>query len=147
MIRRPPRSTRTDTLFPYTTLFRSRRDEFVVLNPAVQTPVVVNTLNNHVLIDSGAICEYFEETVEKSPLLGGSSMERAETRRLVAWFDQKLYNEVTLPMLTERMFKRLVQRAAPDATVPRESIKAATTHPHYNEYLMDHPRRLARIGK
>src|SRR3546814_4509390 len=32
MIRRPPRSTRTDTLFPYTTLFRSRGDglcEFV----------------------------------------------------------------------------------------------------------------------
>src|SRR3546814_1411299 len=27
MIRRPPRSTRTDTLFPYTTLFRSREDE------------------------------------------------------------------------------------------------------------------------
>src|SRR3546814_4337374 len=27
MIRRPPRSTRTDTLFPYTTLFRSRRRE------------------------------------------------------------------------------------------------------------------------
>src|SRR3546814_1792310 len=27
MIRRPPRSTRTDTLCPYTTLFRSRRDE------------------------------------------------------------------------------------------------------------------------
>src|SRR3546814_7918488 len=26
MIRRPPRSTRTDTLFPYTTLFRSRAD-------------------------------------------------------------------------------------------------------------------------
>src|SRR3546814_11240256 len=28
MIRRPPRSTRTDTLFPYTTLFRSPRDPF-----------------------------------------------------------------------------------------------------------------------
>src|SRR3546814_15131857 len=27
MIRRPPRSTRTDTLFPYTTLFRSRRQK------------------------------------------------------------------------------------------------------------------------
>src|SRR3546814_12398197 len=26
MIRRPPRSTRTDTLFPYTTLFRSNHD-------------------------------------------------------------------------------------------------------------------------
>src|SRR3546814_5584930 len=28
MIRRPPRSTRTDTLFPYTTLFRSLRREW-----------------------------------------------------------------------------------------------------------------------
>src|SRR3546814_19812377 len=27
MIRRPPRSTRTDTLFPYTTLFRSQVDD------------------------------------------------------------------------------------------------------------------------
>src|SRR3546814_15608858 len=27
MIRRPPRSTRTDTLFPYTTLFRSSRKQ------------------------------------------------------------------------------------------------------------------------
>src|SRR3546814_9926184 len=30
MIRRPPRSTRTDTLFPYTTLFRSLRGGRVV---------------------------------------------------------------------------------------------------------------------
>src|SRR3546814_7533511 len=30
MIRRPPRSTRTDTLFPYTTLFRSGRRQHVV---------------------------------------------------------------------------------------------------------------------
>src|SRR3546814_14147884 len=29
MIRRPPRSTRTDTLFPYTTLFRSIAVEFI----------------------------------------------------------------------------------------------------------------------
>src|SRR3546814_2361870 len=31
MIRRPPRSTRTDTLFPYTTLFRSCIDDKVQL--------------------------------------------------------------------------------------------------------------------
>src|SRR3546814_8545786 len=33
MIRRPPRSTRTDTLFPYTTLFRS------ILQPLVENSV------------------------------------------------------------------------------------------------------------
>src|SRR3546814_19349156 len=32
MIRRPPRSTRTDTLFPYTTLFRSKTDRRTTLS-------------------------------------------------------------------------------------------------------------------
>src|SRR3546814_9692179 len=36
MIRRPPRSTRTDTLFPYTTLFRSERGDAVVGGDPVQ---------------------------------------------------------------------------------------------------------------
>src|SRR3546814_1203950 len=39
MIRRPPRSTRTDTLFPYTTLFRS-----------VSTPMIVGRLIGWVLL-------------------------------------------------------------------------------------------------
>src|SRR3546814_8428475 len=43
MIRRPPRSTRTDTLFPYTTLFRSfslsgGHGDIVLLELAVQPP-------------------------------------------------------------------------------------------------------------
>src|SRR3546814_5187863 len=36
MIRRPPRSTRTDTLFPYTTLFRSRLLRYVPRVPRVR---------------------------------------------------------------------------------------------------------------
>src|SRR3546814_17342278 len=39
MKRRPPSSTRTDTLFPYTTLFRSDRDA-VVAADEVDDPVV-----------------------------------------------------------------------------------------------------------
>src|SRR3546814_3745364 len=38
MIRRPPRSTRTDTLFPYTTLFRSGRFSLVPLLPVAGLP-------------------------------------------------------------------------------------------------------------
>src|SRR3546814_11434092 len=45
MIRRPPRSTRTDTLFPYTTLFRSAvaalaKEPVVTLSDARTTTVV-----------------------------------------------------------------------------------------------------------
>src|SRR3546814_8056567 len=36
MIRRPPRSTRTDTLFPYTTLFRSRRPSLDLLRAGLR---------------------------------------------------------------------------------------------------------------
>src|SRR3546814_11560883 len=41
MIRRPPRSTRTDTLFPYTTLFRSDPLLFIESIPARETRVYV----------------------------------------------------------------------------------------------------------
>src|SRR3546814_4626501 len=36
MIRRPPRSTRTDTLFPYTTLFRSTNKHRACLDPLLE---------------------------------------------------------------------------------------------------------------
>src|SRR3546814_10378173 len=39
MIRRPPRSTRTDTLFPYTTLFRSHREQAIL--PALQSALIL----------------------------------------------------------------------------------------------------------
>src|SRR3546814_12973297 len=39
MIRRPPRSTRTDTLFPYTTLFRSAHVLLAGIFPAVRLVV------------------------------------------------------------------------------------------------------------
>src|SRR3546814_1101479 len=43
MIRRPPRSTRTDTLFPYTTLFRSRFAETLEERVEARTHEVLET--------------------------------------------------------------------------------------------------------
>src|SRR3546814_14260318 len=47
MIRRPPRSTRTDTLFPYTTLFRSRggtrlRNGIRLTPPEIEIPAKID---------------------------------------------------------------------------------------------------------
>src|SRR3546814_15130804 len=48
MIRRPPRSTRTDTLCPYTTLFRSRVLRYLVSTPSLEksatTPLRINVI-------------------------------------------------------------------------------------------------------
>src|SRR3546814_14092249 len=50
MIRRPPRSTRTDTLFPYTTLFRS-----VDINPLLAERIEVVRGPSALLFGSSAI--------------------------------------------------------------------------------------------
>src|SRR3546814_13824075 len=44
MIRRPPRSTRTDTLFPYTTLFRSQRERLTARR-GVGQPILEGALD------------------------------------------------------------------------------------------------------
>src|SRR3546814_1979302 len=54
MIRRPPRSTRTDTLFPYTTLFRSRRDRPPTGPRAVSTAPVLSDEQQQAVAAVGA---------------------------------------------------------------------------------------------
>src|SRR3546814_4032766 len=56
MIRRPPRSTRTDTLFPYTTLFRSLehrhvRKQGIVLKYHAQVPSLGAEMDNVLAIE------------------------------------------------------------------------------------------------
>ena len=118
------------------------RDEFMDLNPARQTPGLVGEARGIVLIDSRAICEYFEETVEKSPMIPGTAQNRAEVRRLSAWFDEGLYRDVVRPLMDERMKKRLVTRDAPYTRVLREAMTAANAHLDYLDYLLDHRRWL-----
>src|SRR3546814_6629126 len=53
MLRRPPRSTRTDTLFPYTTLFRSQRRALGVLGIAPADLVQANRRSAAIGIANG----------------------------------------------------------------------------------------------
>jgi len=114
-----------------------RRDEFLDMNPAGQVPVMTDPKRNILLMDSMAICEYIEETVDKSAMINGTAVNRAEIRRLVAWFDTQFFQDVTAPLLGERMMKRIVTRDSPDARVLREAMKAAERHLDYTDYLLD----------
>jgi glutathione S-transferase len=120
-----------------------RRDEFLDLNPTGQVPVMVDSERGVTLIDSSVICEFFEETVTKSPMLNGTAPDRAEIRRLVIWFDIYFYRDITAPLLNERMLKRLVYRQAPDGQALRGAMKAAVEYLDYIDYLLDHRTWLA----
>src|SRR3546814_9230300 len=69
MIRRPPRSTRTDTLFPYTTLFRSsRRAGCLALIP--ETPVQIRPDPNGLFLPNRNLrCRSEEHTSELQSLM------------------------------------------------------------------------------
>ncbi|GLK42337.1 glutathione S-transferase family protein [Novosphingobium resinovorum] len=112
-------------------------DRLFAMNPAGRTPVIRETDKGLVLSDSRAICEYFEETVDRYPLISGTPQQRAEIRRLIAMFDENFYNDVSGPLLLERMKKRLVFRQAPDAKALRESMKLAHDYIDYIDYLID----------
>lgn len=118
-------------------------DEFWALNPAGRTPVLYDPERGIALSDSRAICEYFEETVDKAPMINGTAANRAEIRRLVALFDENLFGDVTMPLLHERMKKRLVLRQPPDSRILREAMKLAHGHLDYLDWLIDNRTWLA----
>lgn len=113
------------------------RDELWALNAAGRTPVLVENARKIALCDSRAICEFLEETVEKSPMLSGNARQRAEIRRLVALFDENFYNDVTAPLLHERMKKRTVLQQSPDSRVLRQAMRLAHGHLDYIDWLID----------
>jgi glutathione S-transferase len=112
-------------------------DMFANLNAAQRTPVLVNEEKKIVLADSRAIAEYLEETVDKSPMINGTAAGRAEIRRLVALFDENFYNDVTGPLLLERMKKRIIYKQPPDSRALREAMKMAHGHLDYIDWLID----------
>src|SRR3546814_9384009 len=73
MIRRPPRSTRTDTLFPYTTLFRSPADAAPRFRVTVAGETVRNASPDPVAAAKVAV--EFAKTNDKFEIVGGAMGE------------------------------------------------------------------------
>jgi len=119
-----------------------RRPEFLTLNPAGQVPVLVEE-DGRPFADSSAISEYLEETYPDRRLLGRNAIERAETRRLVAWFDQKFHAEVTLNLLFEKVNKRFYALGNPDSAAIRMGKHFIHGHLDYIADLSERRRWLA----
>jgi glutathione S-transferase len=113
-----------------------RRDEFLTMNPACTVPVL-HDANGLVLADSYAICEYLDEAYPDGPLLGRTLAERAEVRRLVAWFDHKFDAEVTRNLLYEKQMKRQLGRGNPDAAAIRAGYANLKPHLEYIGWLAE----------
>lgn len=119
-----------------------RRDGLMRLNPAGETPVLAED-GGLVIAGAYAIGEYLEEAYAENPLLGADAAARAETRRLVAWFDDKFERDVTRNLLHEKMLRRLYGQGGPDSGAIRAGKANIKIHLDYIAWLTERRNWLA----
>ena len=115
--------------------FWERRREFLAMNPAAQVPVLIES-DKQLYSDSTAICEYLEEQYPEYKILGCGVNERAEVRRISAWFNNKFYYEVTKYILDEKIFKHYRKEGAPDSVAIRAAKTNVLYHMDYIAFLL-----------
>ncbi len=111
------------------------RDDLKTGNPAAEVPILED--RHRIIVDSSAITEYLEETQRSRSLLGKEPSERAEVRRLIAWFEKKFTREVTDLIWYEKLIKRLRDRATPDSAAVRRGLANIHEHLDYIGYLFE----------
>jgi glutathione S-transferase len=112
-----------------------RREEFLLLNPACEIPVLMAD-GQPPVPGVSIIAEYIEETLPPSQvddrLLPGKPAQRVEVRRLASWFNDKFHEEVSGPLVLERVFKRHMTREQGGGSPDTESLRAARHNIRYH---------------
>jgi glutathione S-transferase len=127
-----------------------RREEFLILNPAGRTPVLVEE-GVATAPGAGVIVEYLDETrglaMADRRLLPEAPDARIEVRRLLDWFNDKFFTEVSGFLVHEKVYKRFmpVERGggAPDMELVRAARNNIRYHLRYIGWLAAHRNWLA----
>jgi glutathione S-transferase len=120
-----------------------RREVFLTINPAGTTPVLVEE-GFPPVPGASIIAEYLDETRGKElgdrRLLSLEIGARVEVRRLMSWFNEKFFAEVSGPLVTERILKRHMTPeqggGAPDTNVIRAAKANIKYHVSYIGWLV-----------
>jgi len=115
--------------------FWERHEQFLLLNPAAELPVLV-TEGQPPVPGATIIAEYIEETLPadngEDRLLPPAAGRRVEVRRLASWFNDKFYAEVSGPLIMERVLKRIMTRAYGGGAPEPDAIRAALSNIRYH---------------
>lgn len=116
------------------------RVEFLKLNPAGQLPVLV-LKSGEAIAGIDAVAGYLEDVAgdDQQTLFGKDVLDRAEIRRLVSWFDDKFYQDVSAPLLIEKVVRRFVPKesggGAPNMARVRGALDRVRPHLDYIDQL------------
>ncbi|MBV8696765.1 MAG: glutathione S-transferase family protein [Bradyrhizobium sp.] len=112
-----------------------RREAFLTLNPAGATPVLFAE-GQFAIPGAAIIAEYVDEVhgaeMGDRRLLPATMAERIEVRRLMAWFNEKFFEEASGLLVTERIYKRFMAEENGGGAPAAEVIRAAKTNVRYH---------------
>jgi glutathione S-transferase len=112
-----------------------RREDFLMLNPAGTTPVLVLE-GLPAIPGSTIIVDYLDEShgseLGERRLLPTEAGARIEVRRLMSWFTEKFFAEVSGPLVTERFYKRFMPVDGGGGSPDTEIIRAARHNIRYH---------------
>lgn len=112
-----------------------RRRDFLLLDPAGQTPVMVVD-NDLVVPGARIISEYLDETrglaLGDRRLLPENPAARIEVRRLTGWFLDKFHAEVSEWLVREKVYKRFMTADQGGGAPNMELVRAARANIRYH---------------
>jgi glutathione S-transferase len=112
-----------------------RRTEFLKLNPAGTTPVLLEE-GMPPVPGAAIIAEYLDETygtrLPKQRLMPADPGGRIEVRRLMSWFNDKFFEEVSGPIVMERVYKRFIPITLGGGSPDTEALRAARNNIKYH---------------
>lgn len=101
----------------------------IALNPSGMPPVLqVEGPPALTLCEASAVLGWIEDRQTSPLLMPADPVERAEARRLTAWFDRRFTDEVNAVLLHERLEKPLLRLGPPEARMLREGREALKQH-------------------
>ena len=112
-----------------------RREDFLMLNPAGTTPVLIEE-GKPAVPGAAIIAEYLDETrgaaLGERRLMPAESGPRVEVRRLLSWFNDKFFAEVSGPLVTERVYKRYMAAEQGGGPPDSDVLRAARVNIRYH---------------
>jgi glutathione S-transferase len=110
-----------------------RREEFLMLNPAGTTPVLVEE-GVPPIPGAAVIAEYLDETRGPAvvPLMPREAADRIEVRRLMSWFNDKFFAEASGALVMERVYKRFIPLDSGGGPPDTEVMRAARSNIRYH---------------
>jgi glutathione S-transferase len=111
-----------------------RRDDFLRLNPEGTTPVLA--LNDSLSVPGADVIAAYLDDTDQTPadrrLMPEALTARVEVRRLLRWFNGKFFEEVSGPLVEEKIDKRFMAREHGGGAPNTSAMRAARTNIRYH---------------